>query len=100
MADEQNRLTLSPASKTNDKILFVVARSGKVDILFIKASHAQALGHRFGSRGHITNRIGGIDFDELLQNFARELLNSFLFLPAHGSHDTQHQGQSYGKLRY
>ena len=61
-------------------IAFALIRAEHLDVARGKTGVEQALGHRVGGNGGAANRIGGIDFNELLENVVRELLGAVVHL--------------------
>ena len=82
MADQQDRPARAGAAQPRDQI--PLARIGAQDFRVArgKSGVAQALRHGFGGGGRAANRIGGVDFDELLEYVARELLRRVIGLRA------------------
>src|SRR5713226_8996575 len=78
--DKQDGLAFSGSAKTRDEILLAPIGPGYMNVVFGKASVEQTPGHRFGSSGDVANGVGGVDLNELLENFARELLGLILTL--------------------
>ena len=82
MADEQQRLFRARAVNARHHVAFAVVRSQDLDIARRKTGIKQALGHRLrGNRG-VANGIGGVDFNQLLENVARKLLGAVVHLSA------------------
>src|SRR5207244_12147556 len=46
MSNEQNWLARASAMVTNDEIFFVTARTGSLNVFFLKSGFTQAFGHR------------------------------------------------------
>src|SRR5712691_7346421 len=73
VADEQDGLAISHTAETRDEILFPLVRAGHPDVAFRKPRVTQAAGHRFRRSGHVADGVRSIDFNELLENVARQL---------------------------
>ena len=56
------------------QVALAVVRAEHLHVARGKAGVEQALGHGFGRDGGAAHRIGGVDFDELLENVVGKLL--------------------------
>ena len=74
MPDEENRLARAAAVIAKHQILFVSARAGNLNILFVESGFPQPLGHGFGGGAHVADGVGGVDLDQLLEDLARQAL--------------------------
>src|SRR5439155_6756270 len=72
--DEKNGLAFSGAAKTSDEIFLAFVGTGYFNVVVGETSVAQAFGHGLGSCRDVANGIGGVDFNKLLENIARQLL--------------------------
>ena len=55
------------------QIALAIVGTQNFDVLGGESGSEQPLGHRVGRDGGAANRIGGIDFDELLKDVVRQL---------------------------
>ena len=80
MTDDQDRLQArGPCSAiSRHHIALAVVGSQHFDVFGGEPGGEQPLGHRFGCDSGATNRIGGIDFDELLKDVVRQLAGCFI----------------------
>ena len=74
VADHQNRFASAGAVEARDEVSFSRIRTTDVEVGLGIAGIAKTLGHRFGGNGGAADRIGGVDFDELLVDVAGELV--------------------------
>ncbi len=72
VADQKDRAMRSGAAQAGDHVSFARIWAEDLHVAGRKSSLAQALRHSFGGRGGAAGRIGRVDFDELLENVARE----------------------------
>src|SRR5215472_4826264 len=95
VADKQDWFALTGAAITQDQIFLVVARTGYLDVPIIKAGVAEPFAHGFGSSANVANRIRCVDFDEFLQDFARQLLVFSELLRKTAHRQPQNERQRY-----
>ena len=74
MSNKQNWLARASAMVANDEIFFVTARTGSLNVFSLKSGFTQPFGHRLRGRCHVSNGIGGVDFDQLPDDIVRKLL--------------------------
>ena len=79
-----NRMGFLRASAVNPRhhIAFAVVRPQHLHVARGKTRIKQALGHGLGRNRGAANRIRCIDFNQLLENVARELLSGVVQLSA------------------
>ena len=72
MADDQDRLGLAGAAQPHDDVLLLRCRTSDLNVAFRKPRGAQAPRHGFsgGCRAHAG--LGGLDFDQFLEDVARQ----------------------------
>ncbi len=73
VAEKEHGLLRGGVSRAHahDEILLVGVRTEQVYVLWREACIEEALLHRHGPGGHAAlRRVGGVDFDELLENVA------------------------------
>ena len=68
MADEENRFLRAGAANARDQVAFARIRAEDVNVVGGKTGVEKALGHGVGGNRRTADRIGGIDFDQLLEN--------------------------------
>jgi len=73
VADQQDRLVLAGAVQPYNEILLTIIRPANVNVALGKSGIAETLCHGFGGRAHVSDRIRGVDFDQLLKDVVREL---------------------------
>src|ERR1700722_1486452 len=73
MANEQQGSVRAGAMNAGDEVAFAVVGAEDLDVGGAKSGVEQALGHGAGGNSGAADRIGGIDFDELLKNVAGKL---------------------------
>jgi hypothetical protein len=66
--------------ETRYEVLFPVVRANHLDIGICKPGLAQPLRHGLCGGRHISDRVGGVDLDQLFQDVARELVRVFIRL--------------------
>src|SRR5579864_717136 len=94
MANEQDRPVSAGAAQSRDQISLARVRTENLCITRRESSVAEALSHGFSGERGAANRIGGIDFDELFENFARESLGRIISLRAkHHTGETEENGK-------
>ena len=73
VTDKQDGLVLSGAVQARDHVLLAVVGANDLDVTGGEPGVAETLRHRLGGGGHIADRIGGIDFDQLLEDVVGKL---------------------------
>jgi hypothetical protein len=96
MADQKDRFALAGAAKPRDHVAFAVVGAEHHNVARGESGVLEALGHCFGCDGGTANRIGRVDFDELLEDVARKLAGGVGYLGASREPGQQHQGKSEG----
>jgi hypothetical protein len=78
---------LACAVQPDDQILLAVIRPEDLHVGLGESSVAKTLRHRFGCCGYVSNRIGGIDLDQLLENVVREFSGGVVDLSLRGGRE-------------
>jgi hypothetical protein len=85
MADEQDRLMRARSMQPHDNIFLAIgfaavigARPEHMNVAVGESRVAKALRHSFRRGGNAADRIGSIDFDQLLENVEREFARRFV----------------------
>src|ERR1019366_7585625 len=73
-SEEENWARRAGAVQADHEVTLAGDGGEDVDVALRPAGGAEAGGHGFGGAGVVAGGIGGIDFDELLEDFAGELL--------------------------
>src|SRR5580693_712343 len=80
MADEKERFLGAGAVNARDHVALAVIRSEHQDVARGKAGIEQAFCHGVSGNRGAADGIGGIDFNELLEDVARKLLGAVVQL--------------------
>ena len=70
--DQQYRLVLTRTAKPHHHVFLAGVRPENGDVAVRKTGGPQPLCHRFRGRRDVTDGVGGVDLDELLENRARQ----------------------------
>jgi hypothetical protein len=73
MSDQQNRFMRARSMQAHDQVLLAIIGTDDLNVSIGKAAVAEPLRHSFRSRGHISDRIGGVDLDQLFEYLVGEL---------------------------
>ena len=80
MPDQQDRLVLPGSVQADDYILLAIVWSTDVNVFIRKAGRTKSLRHGLRCGGHITDRIRGVDLNQLLENVMGQLLSGVVNL--------------------
>ena len=67
-------------------IFLAIIRSANVDVRVRKSGFMETLRHRLGRGAHVTYRIGGVDFNQLLEDVVGELIRGVIKLGIRDRH--------------
>ena len=73
MREKKDRFLRPAAAHSGDEISVFPFRREHFDVRFRKTRREQPRHHRLGRRGHVADRFGRVDLDELLIDVAYEL---------------------------
>jgi hypothetical protein len=82
MPDQEHRFVFARSVITHDQILLAIIWAPDLEVTIRETGIAKTLCHGFCCSTHVANRIGGVDFDQLLKDVVRELLGRIIKLSA------------------
>src|SRR5437762_2456785 len=95
MREEQHRLSAAGPAIPRNKISFSRIRPENLNVGFGKTGSLQPRGHHFSGCRRVADRIGGVDFDEVLIDIARKLVVR-VHLRERENHQPNNEARNHG----